>query len=335
MLMLPPAATVSYEVKCAFLCLSILEFVVGTLANAFIFSVNFRDVVRRQPLSNCDLVLLSLSLTRLFLHVLLFLYAIQLTHFQQMEDPLRVSYQTIVMLWMIANQAGFWIATCLSLLYCSKIVRFSCAFLLCLATWTSRKMPQMLLGSILLTSVCTVICSWDYFSNPHFMGTTTLFTNNGTEFHLQIEKLSFFNSFLFCNLGSIPPFLCFVASSGVLIVSLWQHMRTMRAKTRDSRDPSLEAHIKALKSLISFFFLYVVSLCAALLSMPLLILWHNKIGVMVCVGIMAACPSGHAAIVISGNAKLRAAVDAILLWARTSLKVRAEHQTVPLVPGRC
>lgn len=335
MLMLTPVITVSYEVKRAFLCLSILEFVVGILANAFIFLVNFRDVVRRQPLRNCDLVLLSLSLTRLFLHVLLFLYAIQLTHFQQMKDPLSVSYQTIVMLWMIANQAGLWLATCLSLLYCSKIVRFSHAFLLCLANWISRKMPQMLLATILFTSVCTVICSWDYFSKSHFTGTTMLFMNNGTEFDLQIEKLSFFHSFLFCSLGSIPPFLCFVVSSGVLIVSLWQHMRTMRAKTRDSRDPSLEAHVKALMSLVSFLCLYVVSLCAALLSIPLLTLWHNKMGVMICVGVMAACPSGHAAIVISGNAKLRAAVDAILLWARTNLKVTAENRADPRVSDRC
>ncbi|XP_011357847.1 taste receptor type 2 member 38 [Pteropus vampyrus] len=335
MLMLTPVVTVSYEAKRAFLCLSILEFVVGILANAFIFLVNFRDVVRRQPLSNCDLVLLSLSLTRLFLHVLLFLYAIQLTHFQQMKDPLSVSYQTIVMLWMVANQAGLWFATCLSLLYCSKIVRFSRAFLLCLAKWVSRKMPQMLLGTTLFTTVCTVICSWDYFSSSHFTGTAMLFMNNDTEFHLQIKNLGFFHSFLFCSLGSVPPFLCFAVSSGVLIVSLGQHMRTMRAKTRDSHDPSLEAHVKALKSLVSFLCLYVVSLCAALLSMPLLILWHNKIGVMICVGIMAACPSGHAAIVISGNAKLRAAVDAILLWARTRLTVGAEHQADPLVPDRC
>ncbi|XP_006145131.1 taste receptor type 2 member 38 [Tupaia chinensis] len=328
MLTLTPVVTVSYEVKNAFLFLSILEFAVGILVNTFIFLVNFWDVVKRQPLSSCDLVLFCLSITRLFLHGLLFLSAIQLTHFQQMKDPLNHSYQTIIMLWMIVNQLGLWFATCLSLLYCSKVVRFSHTFLLCLARWIPRKIPQMLLGTILLSCICTAFCLWDFFRRSHSTVTSIPFVNN-TEFNLQITKLNLFYSVLFCNLGSIAPFLFFLISSGVLIVSLWRHMETMKAQTSGSRDPSLEAHIKALTSLVSFFCFYVVSFCTALLSVPLLMLWHNKIGVMVCLGMMAACPSGHAAILISGNPKLRRAVETIRLWAQSNLKLGADHKADP------
>ncbi|XP_019522310.1 PREDICTED: taste receptor type 2 member 38 [Hipposideros armiger] len=335
MLPLTPFVTVSYEAKKVFLFLSVLEFAVGILANAFIFLVNFRDVVRRQPLSNFDLVLLSLSFSRLFLHGLLFLDAIQLTHFQQMKDPLSVNYQTIVMLWMITHQAGLWLATCLSLLYCSKIVRFSHTLLLRLASCVSRKISRLLLSTFFFTSVCATFCSWEFFTRPHFTVTTLLFMNNNTELNLQREKLSFFYSFLFCSLGSIPPLLCFLVSSGVLTVSLWQHLRTMRAHTRNSCDPSLEAHIKALKFLVSFICLYLVAHCAALLSVPLLMLWHNKLGVMVCVGIMAACPSGHAATLISGNTKLRRAMGTILLWAQSSLKFRADCKADPRTSDLC
>ncbi|CAK6434406.1 unnamed protein product [Pipistrellus nathusii] len=333
MLTLTPNITVSYEVKNVFMVLSVLEFAVGILINVFIFLVYFRDVVRRQPLSTCDLVLLSLSLTRLFLHGLLFLDAIQLTHSQQISDLLSFSYQTIIMLWMITNQVSLWLSTCLSLLYCSKIVRFSHSFLLCLASWISRKISRMLLCTVLFTSVCTIICSWNFFGRSRFTVTTVLLMSNNTEFDLQAANLKFFHSFLFCSLGSIPPFLCFLVSSGVLIVSLCRHMRTMRAKTMDSCDPSLEAHIKAVKSLISFLCLFMLSLCAALLSVPLR--WHSKIGAMVCVGIMAASPSGHAAILISGNAKLRRAVDRILLWVQSSQSVTADHKADPRTPGLC
>lgn len=334
MLTLTPVITVSYEVKSAFFFLSALEFAVGILTNAFIFLVNFWDVVRRQPLSNCDLILLSLSLTRLFLHGLLFLDALELIYFQQMKDPLSLSYQVIIMLWMITNQAGLWLTTCLSLLYCSKIVRFSHTILLCLASWISRKVPQMLLGAMFFSSICTLLCLGDFFSRPDFAFTTMLFINN-TEPNLQIAELNFYHSFIFCILGSIPPFLLFLVSSGVLIVSLGRHMRTMKVKTKDSCDPSLEAHIKALRSLVSFFCLYVVSFCAALISVPLLMLWHNKIGVMICVGILAACPSIHAAILISSNAKLRRAVETTLLWVQSSLKVRADHKADPRTPDLC
>ncbi|XP_022365770.1 taste receptor type 2 member 38 [Enhydra lutris kenyoni] len=334
MLTLTPVITVSYEVKSAFLFLSALEFAVGILTKTFIFLVNFWDMVKRQPLSNCDLILLSLSLTRLLLHGLLFLDAFQLIYFQRMKDPLSLGYQIIVMLWMITNQAGLWLTTCLSLLYCSKIIRFSHTILLCLASWVSRKVPQMLLGAMVFSSICTLIYLGEFFSRSGF-GFTTMLLMNNTELNLQIIKLNFYHSFIFCTLGSVPPFLLYLVSSGVLIVSLGRHMRTMKAKTKDSHDPSLEAHIKALRSLISFLCLYVVSICAALISVPLLMLWHNKIGVMICVGILAACPSIHAAILISGNAKLRRAVETILLWIQSSLKVRADHRADPRTPDLC
>ncbi|KAM6168216.1 taste receptor type 2 member 38 [Erethizon dorsatum] len=322
-----PSLTVSYEANVAFLSLSILEFTVGILTNAFIFLVNFWDVVKRQPLSNSDLVLLCLSFIRLFLHGLLFLDAIHLIYFQKMKDPLSHNYQATIMLWVIANQVSLWLSTCLSLLYCAKIVHFSHTFLLCVSSWISRKLPRMLLGAILFSCICTVVCLWDFFSRTRFIFTAVLSRNN-TDFNIQITKLSFFYSFLFCNVWSIPPFLLFLASSGLLIISLGSHMRTMRAQTRDSRDTSLEAHIKALIVLVSFLCFSVLSFCAALISVPLLMLWH-KVGVMVCIAIMAACPSGHAAVLISGNAKLRRAVETILRWVQRGLKVRTDSKADP------
>ncbi|XP_004629183.1 taste receptor type 2 member 38 [Octodon degus] len=322
---LTPSLTVSYEAKIAFLSLSILEFAVGILTNAFIFLVNFWDVVKRQPLSNSDLVLLCLSFIRIFLHGLLFLDAIHLIYFQKMKDPLSHNYQAIIILWMTVNQISLWLTTCLSLLYCAKIVRFSHTFLLCVASWISRKLPQMLLGAILFSCICTVVCLWDFFSRSRFAFTAVL-SRNDTEFNIQITKLSFFYSFLLCNVGSIPPFLLFLISSGLLIVSLGSHMRTMKAQTRGSQDPSLEAHIKALVILVSFLCFSVVSFSAALVSVPLLMLWQNKFGVMVCIGMMAVCPSAHAAVLISGNAKLRRAMDIILSWVHRGLKVRTDRK---------
>nr|ALG92980.1 taste receptor type 2 member 15 [Nannospalax galili]ALG92988.1 taste receptor type 2 member 15 [Nannospalax galili]ALG92992.1 taste receptor type 2 member 15 [Nannospalax galili]ALG92996.1 taste receptor type 2 member 15 [Nannospalax galili]ALG93004.1 taste receptor type 2 member 15 [Nannospalax galili] len=328
MLTLTPVLTVSYEAKIVFLFFSILEFAVGILVNAFIVLVNLGDVVKRQPLKNCDAVLLCLSVTRLFLQGLLLLDAIQLTCFQQMKDPLSHNYQAILTLWMITNQVSLWLAACLSLLYCSKIVRFSHTSLLCLANWISRRISQMLLVTVLFSFICAVLCLWDFFSRSHFTVTAVVPMNNNTELDLRISKFNFFYSFVFCNVGSIPPFLSFLVSSGMLVVSLGSHMKNMKSQTRDCRDPSLEAHIRAIVFLVSFLCFYVVSFCAALISMPLLVLWHNKGGVMACIGMMAACPSGHAAILISGNAKLRRAVKAMLLWVQSSWKVRSVHETV-------
>ncbi|MEJ1281001.1 taste receptor type 2 member 38 [Cricetulus griseus] len=328
MLTLTPVLTVSYEAKISFLLLSILEFAVGILVNAFIVLVNFWDMVKGQPLNNCDIVLLCLSVTRLFLQGLLLLDAIQLTCFQQMKDPLSHNYQAILTFWMIANQVSLWFATCLSLLYCSKIARFSHTFLLHLASWVSRRFRRVVLVALLFSCICTALCLWDFFSRSHFTVASVLPRNN-TEFNLQIAKLSFFYSFVFCNVGSIPSSLAFLVSSGVLFISLGSHMRAMKSRARDSRDPGLEAHIRAIIFLVSFLCFYVLSFCAALASMPLLVLWHDKGGVMVCIGMMAACPSGHAVILISGNAKLRRAIEPMVFCFHRSQKVRRDLKMLP------
>ncbi|XP_060052709.1 taste receptor type 2 member 38 [Erinaceus europaeus] len=327
MLTLSPVITVSYGVKSAFLVLSILEFSLGILVNSFIVLVNLWDVVRRQPLSHCNLVLLCLSLTRLFLHGLLFLEAIQLIYFQKMKDPLTLSYQTIILLWMIVEQASLWLATCLSLLYCSKIIRFSHICLVHLARWVSQRMGQLVLGAVFSSAVCTVFCLGCYFNQTGFLDNSVFFLNGSAEQALQVPKLNlFFHSFLYCSLNTVPTFLTLLGSSGLLIVSLGRHLKTMRASSRGAGDPSLEAHIRALKSLVPFLCLYIVSFGAALLSLPLLLLWHKKVGVMVCVGVMAACPSGHAIILITGNPKLRRAVRSLLVWAQSIRKVRVESR---------
>ncbi|XP_050003957.1 taste receptor type 2 member 38 [Alexandromys fortis] len=329
MLPLTPVLTVSYEAKVSFLLLSILEFTVGILVNAFIVSVNFWDVVNGQPLNNCDLVLVCLSISRLFLQGLLLLDAVQLSCFQQMKDPLSHNYQAILTFWMIANQVSLWFAACLSLLYCSKVARFHHTSMLHLASWVSSRFRRVLLAALLFSCICTALCLWDFFSGSHFTVTSVLPTNN-TEFNLKIAKLNFFHSFIFCNVGSIPPSLVFLVSSAVLFTSLGSHLKAMKSRTRDSRDPGLEAHIRAIIFLVSFLCFYVLSFCAALVSVPLLVLRHSKGGVMVCIGMMAACPSGHAAVLISGNAKLRRAIETMLFWFQSS-QVRRVHKMLPRI----
>ncbi|XP_040857944.1 taste receptor type 2 member 38 [Ochotona curzoniae] len=313
MLTLTPELSVSYEVKITFISLSLLELAVGMLANAFIVLVNCWDVVKQRPLSNCDLVLLCLGITRIFLHGLLFLDAIHLTFLQQMKDPLSHSYQIVIIFWIVTNQVSLWLSTCLSLLYCSKVARFSDAFLLCLVSLISRKIRQLLLGAILFSCICSVFCVWDFFSRSHISITSLLFRNN-TELNLHMTNFHFSFSFLFCNVVSIPLFLSFLISTGLLIASLRKHVRAMKTHTRDNQDPSLKAHIKALRSLVSSLCFYVVSFGAAWISVPLRTKWHSKTGGMVCVMLMAACPTGHAAVLISSNAKLRRTLGTILHW---------------------
>ncbi|KAB0404151.1 hypothetical protein E2I00_018883 [Balaenoptera physalus] len=108
-------------------------------------------------------------------------------------------------------------------------------------------------------------------------------------------------------------------------------MRTRRAKTRESRDPSLEAHIKALRSR-----LFLLPVCGVLLRCLHLGAFADAVaqqdrGRGLCRD-TGSLPSGHTVILISGNAKLKGAVETILLQAQSSLKVRADRKADPRMP---
>ncbi|XP_074051216.1 taste receptor type 2 member 38 [Macrotis lagotis] len=309
---LTPAITVSYEAKWIYFFLSILQLAVGILSNGFIVLVNVWDLVRRHQLSKSDFLLLSLGTSRIFLQSLLFLDAIHLTHYQVMSDPLSTKYKTVIIFWMLVNQTSFWLATWLSILYCAKIARVSHAFLLWLKGWFLMAIPHLLLGSLIFPWVSIIPCLWKHFSLLYSNCTVSL-SGNITEKNMT-ERFAFPYFYLLCNLGNIFPFVLFLASSTILILSLRRHMRTMAAQTTGSGDPSLEAHFTALRSLISFLFFYVIGFGAALASVPLTVNFSNKAGVMVCVGLMSTSPTVHSIILILSNTKLKRALKNVLHW---------------------
>ncbi|XP_043823487.1 taste receptor type 2 member 38 [Dromiciops gliroides] len=315
---LTPAISVSYEIKWIYFFFSILELAVGILSNSFIVLVNAWDLVRKHKLSISDLLLLSLGTSRIFLQGLLFLDAIYLTHFQVMREPLSNKYKTIILFWMLVNQVSLWLATWLSIFYCAKIARVSHSFLLWFKGWLLMVTPQLLLGSLTLPWVSVMPCIWKHFSLFYSNSTVSLPGNNTEK--IMKERLSFFYFYLLCNLGNILPFVLFLASSAILIISLGRHMRTMVAQTTGSGDPSLEAHVAALRSLISFLFLYAIGFGASIAAVPLTLLISNKIGVMVCVGLMATSPSVHSIILILSNTKLKRALKSILHLIQCFLK---------------
>lgn len=104
---------------------------------------------------------------------------------------------------------------------------------------------------------------------------------------------------------AVLPFLLFVASSTLLIASLWRHTRQMRQRTMGLKDPRTEAHIAALKSLISFLILYICTFVADVLhgapSCRLGTEWKRNI----CLLVVAVCPSIHGVLLIFFNFRLK------------------------------
>ncbi|XP_026547840.1 LOW QUALITY PROTEIN: taste receptor type 2 member 41-like, partial [Notechis scutatus] len=74
-----------------------------------------------------------------------------------------------------------------------------------------------------------------------------------------ISYLKFFSIYL---IWAILPLLLFMALSTLLIAFLWKHTEQMRQMHHGFKDPRTEAHVAAIKSLISFLIFHVCSFVA-------------------------------------------------------------------------
>ncbi|XP_014747854.1 PREDICTED: taste receptor type 2 member 40-like, partial [Sturnus vulgaris] len=124
---------------------------------------------------------------------------------------------------------------------------------------------------------------------------------------------------LLCNAGVGMPFILCVVSSVLLIQSLWIHTRRMQNNASGFRDPSLEAHMKAIKSVCSLLILYITYFIAFTFLLYDLFLSFST-PKSICIAVMAACPTGHSIVLIWSNPKFREMPARI--WHHTKCPVR-------------
>uniref|UniRef100_A0A8C3J834 Taste receptor type 2 n=1 Tax=Calidris pygmaea TaxID=425635 RepID=A0A8C3J834_9CHAR len=98
-----------------------------------------------------------------------------------------------------------------------------------------------------------------------------------------------------------------VVTSALLITSLWKHTKKIQYYVETFRDPLIDVHLTAIKSIISFLILYLSSFVAQILL--ILSTSQSKDVVKVAVSLVAAgvYPSIHSIILIIVNSKLKLA----------------------------
>uniref|UniRef100_A0A8C8SCT1 Taste receptor type 2 n=1 Tax=Pelusios castaneus TaxID=367368 RepID=A0A8C8SCT1_9SAUR len=288
-----------------YLIISAIELSAGVVANGFIVGLNCIGWAKSRALSSYEKIITSLALSRFFLQLLLssdnFLSKIY-AGFYGMIQAL-VSY---VLIWIFINQASLCFASCLSVFYCVKIANQS------LFSWlgvNAKLVPWLLLCSMLYCLVTTV--SYNFFRYFNWMilshnSTDTL--RNLTKSHIKESLIQY--AFLIRSLGSIFPLILFVASSILLIISLWRHIRKMKLNSDfipSFRNPSTEACMHALESMVSFFILYNIYYVATTCSIGNMSDFSDEWKIMVSTAVSAAYPSVHSIILIIGNPKLKLA----------------------------
>ncbi|TFK03635.1 ADP-dependent glucokinase [Platysternon megacephalum] len=285
----------------------------GVVANGYIVALNCIDWAKSRKLTSYDKIITSLAFSRFCLQVFVssdnFLYKLYPDFFYMNETSIPYAVT-----WMFINQVSLCFASCLSVFYCVKIATFNQSLFNWLKLRLSKLVPWLLLGSVLyclVTTVAFTVFTYSYWVSSH--NSTDCLSRNVTISDNNKNHAVF--TFLIHGIGSISPIILFIASSALLIISLRRHIRKMSLNSDlnpSFRNRTMDAHVRALKSVVSFFILYNIYYMASTFSIGSLAYVSDELRITVCTIILPAYPSLHSIVLILGNPKLKLASARIL-----------------------
>ncbi|XP_075056553.1 taste receptor type 2 member 39-like [Mixophyes fleayi] len=275
---------------------------VGFLFNAFIVIRIFIWWLKGQTLQAVDIIMTSLGMVRILLLIAI------LTDIADIIAPHSIfrSINTLeyyVTATIFVAFCSLWWGTVLCVFYCVKITNFSNRLFLRLKMNISRLVPWLLLKSMMVSFLSSLPMKWCVYS-VHYMNSTHDINSSNTG-NVTIE-VNIMNMFIIFFTGTFLPFLIFCATIGLLILSLLKHTRNMSPKYSGFTYIQLDAHIGAIRNLISFLVLYALYFITANL------LVFSDTGDLLYPLLYSTCasayPSLHSVILIASNVRLKRSV---------------------------
>ncbi|KAM9673365.1 LOW QUALITY PROTEIN: taste receptor type 2 member 10 [Trichechus inunguis] len=270
------------------------ESVLGVLGNGFTGLVNCIECVKNKKFCVIDCILPGLALSR----ICLIWITVTDGFLKKFSPDMYVSSdltEYISCLWIIIGQSSIWFAN-LRISYFLKIASFSQRLFLWLKGGLNRVLP-LVMGSLLLSQLLA------------FPQVVTIFmiriSKRNRTWQLNMNKSEVFMSQVSLNLGHFPLTLSLITCF-LLISSLWGHNRRMNECHR-SRDPSTEAHIRAMKVLMSFLVVFILHFIGIAIEISCLTVPENKLLLLFVMAKTIIYPWGHSFILILGNNQLNQA----------------------------
>ncbi|XP_036311261.1 taste receptor type 2 member 10 [Pipistrellus kuhlii] len=280
------------------------ESILGVLGNGFIGLVNCIDCVKNKNFSVIGLILIGLATSRIFL-----IWIIIIDGFIKLFSPHLYSSgfltEPITYVWVIISNLSILFASSLSIFYLLKIANFSHHIFLWLKYRINRVLP-LLMGLMfvlwLLTFPQIVKIIDDYKTG----------SRNKT-WPLNISKIEYVSNHVLLNLGIIFLSTLCLISCLLLIISLWRHNRQMQLSALGVRDSSTEAHVKAMKVLISFLILLILHVIGIAIEISAFPVLGSRLLFIFGMATTVTYPCGHSFLLILGNSKLKQAFLKVLL----------------------
>nr|ADD70266.1 taste receptor, type 2, member 8 [Zonotrichia albicollis]ADD70297.1 taste receptor, type 2, member 8 [Zonotrichia albicollis] len=287
-----------------------LEAFAAMWINAFIVCVLCIAWVKKKTLNSNEKILLLLGCSRIC--VLCFSWVYQ---FISVMYPNILHVQTILQLLSsfaaAFNYSNVWVSACLCGFYCIKIANFKNSFFIYLKVKVDRMVPWLLLGSEIVALAMGIVV-YDLHETLQRNNITATCHGNFWEVTIRKDKHLLFSCFL-SGLVFALPFLAVIFSAVFLLFSLWRHKRTMQ--TSSMKDLSMDAHIRAMKSVLSFLVMYSINFVCLVLTIIYAMKKENIITLLIYIYLFAF-PSIHSLILIFSNPKLEKAMLKILSYVK-------------------
>ena len=120
-----------------------------------------------------------------------------------------------------------------------------------------------------------------------------------------MHKRELFGKQIGLHLGVILLFILCLITCVLLLTSFWRHSRRMQLNATGFRDPSTEAHIKAMKTLVSFIILFILYFVGTAIQISGSTMPENNLLLIIGITTRLLYPCGHSLILILGNRKLK------------------------------
>ncbi|XP_067320892.1 taste receptor type 2 member 40-like [Anolis sagrei] len=267
----------------------------GLISNGFIATVTIREWTKHRRLASSEQLFLSLALSNIFSTILLFPngWGMYVESFLLLVNIFPLTF--------FVSVTRFWFTAWLCVFYCIKIVNSTHALFLWCKMRISWLIPRLLIGS-------TTLSFFVYFLSIMTLPTDVQGNTTG--------NATMGLRFLFLIIGSSSPLIVVLFCSIMVITSLSRHVCRMASTTSSFQDLQTEAHIKAVRIVFFFLFLYVSNFVAHTLILVEDVVTREMIRALV---VMIMYSPAQGAVLIFTNPKLRQALN-LLLQRKNSLE---------------
>ncbi|KAM9273943.1 LOW QUALITY PROTEIN: taste receptor type 2 member 9-like [Cariama cristata] len=267
----------------------------GMWINAFIVSVLGIAWVKKKSFNSNEKILLFLGCCRFwyFCNTWVYFFLSMFYPWCLYVYPIPQLFATIQ---SFLNASNVWVSACLCVFCCIKIANFRHTFFFYLKVKIDRIVPWLLLGSVFLPLVMCIlvynITEKMYYNN---LNSTTL-----GNFWKSENGLIFFPFFFINGFGFATAFTAVIFSALLLLFSVY-HKHKMQ--TNSVKNLSMDAHIKAMKSVLSFFFTCSINFTCLILALIYTTKEENPMLFLISV-FQDAFLAVHSLILIFSNPKL-------------------------------